>query len=87
MVRDYEAGASQPGTDTPGLNTRVHGQTRDLEGTPSIDVRGMGPRNGAQTPFYQVERPSNAEVESALDRQNIPASERPLVQGYFEQID
>ncbi|MGI6352425.1 MAG: hypothetical protein ACOX6M_12140 [Armatimonadota bacterium] len=87
QVRQYEGGSSKPGVDTLGLNTRVRGQTRDLDDTPSMDVRGVGPRNEASTPYYNVQRPSQAEVESALDRQNIPASERPLVQDYFNEID
>lgn len=86
-LREYQAGASQAATETPGRNTRVRGRPRAIGDAPTMDVRGVGPRNNAATPYYRVERPTEAELESALDRQNIPASERPLVHGYFRGIE
>jgi hypothetical protein len=33
-----------------------------------------------------VRPPTKAELEDALDRESIPAAERPLVQGYFDRL-
>jgi hypothetical protein len=69
-----------------GKNTRVRGQAGDLGDSPSIDVKGLGPSGTSSTPYYSVRAPSKIEVQDALERENIPAADRPLVQDYFKSL-
>jgi len=85
LSRAYKAGDSS-GSDVKGRDERARGRARDVEGTPSMDVRGVGPHTDAVTPYYKVRPPTKAELEDALDRESIPAAERPLVQGYFDRL-
>jgi len=85
LSRQYNAGDSS-GADVKGVSARARGRVRDLEATPSMDVRGVGPHTDAVTPYYNVRPPSRAELEDALERESIPPADRPLVHGYFSNL-
>lgn len=86
-VRGYEELHEARGQDVQGRSTRVRGTIRDPEKTPTADVRGVAPRADPATPYYSVRPPSRAELEDALDRERIPAGQRPLVQDYFDSLN
>lgn len=69
-----------------GRNTRVRGRAGDVDDTPYMEVTGVGPSGEAATPYFEVRPPSGQQIQDALDRENIPAVSRPLVQDYFRSL-
>ncbi len=86
--RDYQETRDGSGVTPPkGRNVRARGEIREPGDAPQVDVSGVGPVTAAETPYYSVRPPSEAEVEDALDRDNVPASQRDYVHGYFDGLE
>ncbi len=80
-------GDGSGGTPPRGRNVRVRGEIREPGDAPQVDVSGVGPVTDAQTPYYDVAPQSEAEIEDALERDNIPASQRESVHRYFDGLE